>query len=362
MRGARPRTAGNFSKPDRLSSSPQRIFPRVRDPSTHPAEPIRRITRLAPSPTGALHLGNARTFLLTWAIARRHDWTILLRVDDLAGPRIKRAFVDDAIEDIRWLGLDWDGAPILQSTRLDFYRAAMRSLAAQGLLYPCDLSRSEIEAALEAPHDSVRGERRESRFPSSLRPDTRPLTFTREDEHFSWRVVVPDVSVDFEDAITGRQSRRPIDSVGDFIVWTRDGEPAYQLACAVDDLDFHVTDILRGDDLLDSAARQLLLFRALGREVNRPEPRQWHFPLVVGTDGRRLAKRHGDTRLRQYREHGVPPERIISLLARWSGIPAPPDLMSAEEFAAALDPDTIPRTPIVCTNEDDQWLRADFTS
>lgn len=323
-------------------------------PSSPP--PNNRVTRIAPSPTGALHLGNARTFLINWAMARRAGWRVLLRIDDLAGPRVKRHAVQDAIDDLCWIGLDWDGEPIHQTNRLDSYRAAMRKLAHQAKTYPSELSRRETEAALTAPHAPAPGDAAgEVRFPPELRPPLIPRDFDETAERTSWRFVVESESVPFVDGFAGSQCGAPAETVGDFVVWTKDGEPAYQLATVVDDHEFGVTDVIRGDDLLDSAARQLLLFRAL--EL-KPEPSFLHLPLVVGPDGRRLAKRHGDTRISAYREAGVPAERVIALLARWSGITTEVDAMTATEFAEAFRLDTMPHSQTVFTDEDDAWLRA----
>jgi len=321
-----------------------------------------RVTRLAPSPTGALHLGNARTFLLTWAVARRAGWRIVLRVEDLDGPRVKPGAVESCVALLEWLGIDWDDGPIVQSHDLEPHVDAMRRLARAGLVYPCDLSRAEIEAAASAPHDEPSSAAhetaaphpggREARFPPDLRP---PLIARDFDEHeTNWRFAVPTGPpgvVRFHDAFAGPQSRSPADTIGDFVVWTKRAQPAYQLAVVVDDHRQGVTDIIRGDDLLDSAARQLLLYRALSLA---PEPRYCHLPLVVGPDGRRLAKRHGDTRLDAYRARGVRPERVVGLLARWCGIDA--DEIDAREFGRRLDLATIPRSPVVMRPEDDVWL------
>lgn len=321
-----------------------------------------RVSRLAPSPTGALHLGNARTFLLTWAIARRAGWRIILRIEDLDGPRVKPGAVESCVALLEWLGIDWDDGPIVQSHDLEPHVEAMRRLARAGLVYPCDLSRAEIEAAASAPHDepsSIADEAaaplpvgREARFPPERRPPLAPREF--DERTSNWRFAVPIGSagvVRFDDAFAGPQSRSPADTIGDFVVWTKRAQPAYQLAVVVDDHRQGVTDVIRGDDLLDSAARQLLLYRAL---AFTPEPRYCHFPLVVGPDGRRLAKRHGDTRLDTYRARSVRPERVVGLLARWCGIEA--DEINAREFSDRLDLATMPRSAVVMRPEDERWL------
>jgi len=317
------------------------------------SSPAGQATRLAPSPTGALHLGNARTFIVNWALARRHGWQIVLRIDDLDGPRIKPGATDQTIRTLHWLGLDWDRGPIVQSADIGPYLCAMQRLARERRVYPCPLTRTQIEAAASAPQEGVH----ETRYPPSLRPAIRPESFN--DPRTNWRLAVDDETIRFTDAFAGKQVHHPARSVGDFVVWTRRSVPAYQLAVVVDDHRQGVTQVVRGDDLLDSTARQMLLRRALGLG---PEPAYTHLPLIVGPDGRRLAKRHGDTRLQTYRQAGTPPERIIGLLGSWCGMGGPhpdsPRSMSLGEFVERLDLDTMSRRPIVFTLEDHQWLLA----
>ncbi len=321
------------------------------------ASPSRKpgVTRLAPSPTGALHLGNARTFLVTWAIARQRGWDIVMRIEDLDGPRIKPGASDSAMDTLRWLGLDWDHGPIVQSDDLSPYTAAMRSLAERGLVYPCEMTRTEIEAAASAPQEAGGGVASESRFPPELRPPDFDIPKTFEIPETNWRFIVPDKSVTFDDDFAGPQSINPASTIGDFTVWTKRGQPSYQLAVVVDDIRHHVTHVVRGDDLLDSAARQTLLYRALGHAA---VPKWCHLPLVVGEDGKRLAKRHGDTRVSMYRDLGVPPERVIGMIADWCGVPGPRREMNAAEFAAIFDLATMPHERIVFTAEHDTWLRS----
>lgn len=304
-------------------------------------------TRLAPSPTGALHLGNARTFVINWALARRQGWHIVLRIDDLDGPRVKPGAGEQIIGTLRWLGLDWDEGPIFQSESIEPYERAMRELASRSLVYPCRLSRSQIEQAATAPH----ADEHETPFPSSLRPDARPRSF--DDTGTNWRLAVDDGRVRFNDAFHGEIGHDVAASVGDFVVWTKRAQPAYQLAVVVDDHEQGITQVVRGDDLLDSTARQLLLHRAL--DLDRV-PRYLHLPLITGPDGRRLAKRHGDTRVETYREAGVAAERILALLGRWSGL-GTPERISAASFADRLDLARISREAVVMTPEDDRWLR-----
>lgn len=332
------------------------IFGSVEPASTPPR------TRLAPSPTGALHLGNARTFLITWALARANGWRIVMRVEDLDTPRVKPETIDQALRDLEWLGVDYDEGPIIQSRDLEHHVEAMAALAAKGLAYPCELTRTQIEAAASAPHDAPTADDapgHEVRFPSSLRPADWSAPRLFESRETNWRFACPDAPeglVEFDDLFAGPQRVTPADTIGDFVAWTKRGTPSYQLAVVVDDQRQRATHVVRGDDLLDSAARQTLLYRALGFG---PPPTYLHLPLVKGADGRRLAKRHGDTRLSHYRARGVPPERIVALLARWSGVEdASEQAMSAAEFASRLALDRIPRTPIIFTPDDDAWLLA----
>lgn len=312
------------------------------------------VTRLAPSPTGALHLGNARTFLVNWALARAGGWRIVLRIEDLDGPRIKPGAAQALEDTLRWLGIDWDEGPLIQSADLAPYVQALRTLAERGAAYPCELSRAQIEAAASAPQQGTG----EVHFPASLRPagfvPGQPVPWPEDATTTGWRFATPPGEVVIDDVFAGRQVITPAETIGDLAIWTKRGTPSYQLAVVVDDARQGVTHVVRGNDLLDSAARQRLLSRALGLT---PEPRYLHLPLVLGGDGKRLAKRHGDSRVETYRAAGVKPERLIALIARWCGLGSP-QALTAREFADTLCLDRIPRGPVVFTPEDDQWLRS----
>lgn len=311
------------------------------------------LTRLAPSPTGALHLGNARTFLINWALAKQNGWRVLLRIEDLDGPRIKAGAAEHAIETLEWLGLDWEVGPIYQSADMQPYREALQYLVCEGLAYPCKCTRSQILAAsLSAPNAGDH----ELRYPGTCRLPTSSVADSRllDDPSISWRYVAPDQTVPFDDTFVGRTLFNPQQEVGDFLVATKQCQPSYQLAVVVDDARQGITHVVRGDDLLGCTSRQLQLYRALGLT---PEPCYTHVPLVVGEDGRRLAKRHGDTRVSSYRQLGVPRERLIGLLAEWCGLGERIE-MAPIEFAERFRLETLPPTQVTFSAADDRWLKA----
>ena len=308
-------------------------------------------TRIAPSPTGALHLGNARTFLVNWAIARQRGWEIVLRIEDLDGPRIKAGAAEDAIDLLGWLGIDWDEGPHYQLNDLKPYEQALGKLAEDGAIYPCRCTRKQIEAAsLSAPHV---GEH-ETCYPGTCRPaDAVSISTDQLDEQdVAWRVRVPAGEIGFVDEFTGRQQFDVQRTVGDYLVCTKAGLPSYQLAVVIDDARQGIDQIVRGDDLLASTSRQILLYEMLQLG---PSPAYTHLPLVIGTDGRRLAKRHGDSRLSHYRQQGATAERIVGLLAEWCGC-GPRRETTADEFLEQFDIGRLSPEAVVFEPTDDVWL------
>lgn len=273
--------------------------------------------RLAPSPTGYLHLGHARTFWLAQERARAAGGTLILRHEDLDPDRCKPEFVTALYADLRWFGLDWQEgpdvggphAPYSQSERTLLYREALRRLQAAGFVYPCTCSRKDILAAVTAPHAGDD----ELIYPGTCRPAGASPPGARSGGRApSWRFRVPDgATIEFTDGGFGPQRFVAGRDFGDFVVWRPDDVPAYQLACVVDDAAMGVTEVVRGADLLLSTARQLLLYRALGLTP----PAFFHGPLLTDRKGRRLAKRHDALCLRALRARGFTPEQ---LRARWS--------------------------------------------
>jgi glutamyl-tRNA synthetase len=262
--------------------------------------------RLAPSPTGLLHLGHARTFGTAQERARAAGGTLLLRNDDLDAARCRPEFVAAMLEDLRWFGLHWEEPVIAQSARLPLYRAALARLHALGCIYPDHRSRKDVLAAASAPHDG--DENDEPLYPPEFRPSAgTPLPPLTEPVSINWRFRVPDGEIlAFTDGNLGPQSAVAGRDFGDFLVWRKDDVPSYQLASVVDDAAIGITEVVRGADLLKSTFRQLLLFRALGA----PAPAFYHCPLVRDEHGVRLAKRHDALALRTLREQGRKPEEL----------------------------------------------------
>ena len=299
-------------------------------------------SRLAPSPTGALHLGNVRTFLLTWIHVRAAGGTLLLRLDDLDGPRVKPGAGKDALADLAWLGLAWDEAEgvLVQSARAAVYDAAADDLLRRGLAYPCVCTRSEVETAASAPHGpdgprypgTCRG--RFASLGDAARATGRPVAL---------RFVATPGPVPFEDLLFGPQAHDVAEETGDFVIRKSNGTAAYQLATVLDDAASGVDLVIRGSDLLPSTSRQLLLGRALGLAA----PAYLHLPLVVGPDGRRLAKRHGDTSVRTLRAAGWTAPALVGRVAATAGLCDPHEAMTPRALLARYDPSRLTREPVV---------------
>ncbi len=259
--------------------------------------------RLAPSPTGYLHLGHAATFWLAQERCRAHEGALILRVEDLDKERCRPEYAQALVEDLRWYGLVWQEGPYVQSDRPGLYQEAWRALARSGAVYPCTCTRRDVERAARAPHP---GEN-EAIYPGTCRPSRPVLVDLDEPGAVNWRFrTPPGEQVAFEDGRAGRQEFRVDKDFGDFLVWRKDGTPAYQLAVVVDDAAMGITEVVRGEDLLPATAQQILLYRALGRDV----PAFYHAPLVHGEDGQRLAKRSGAHSLRALRTAGVDPATL----------------------------------------------------
>ncbi|MEJ1930202.1 tRNA glutamyl-Q(34) synthetase GluQRS [Nostoc sp. NIES-2111] len=271
------------------------------------------LTRLAPSPSGDLHIGHARAFLAAWALARSQGGTVRLRIEDLDGPRVVPGAAERQMEDLRWLGLDWDGEVLYQSARTGYYDSVLAQLIKQGLISACYQSRQDVARAATAPH----GPEGVPPYPIALRP-ARPLALAELPHHTeaALRFSVPEGIVQFDDLFQGSQQQDVLQEVGDFVLRRRDGLYAYQLAVVADDIAQGVTHIVRGADLLFSTARQIQLWQALGAEP----PVFGHVGLVLNAAGEKLSKRDGAVTLRAIREQGTKPQALIGHLAASLGI------------------------------------------
>ena len=292
--------------------------------------------RYAPSPSGEIHLGNASTALLAWLSVRVHQGAFLLRLEDLDAPRVREGASARILDDLEWLGLDWDEgwdvggphAPYAQSARTGLYDAAFDRLREAGWVYPCFCSRKDIAAAVSAPQS--RGE--EARYPGTCRRRSEAETarLLAAGRVPAWRFRVPEDAPETFDDLSWQTWRG--DRPGDFVVRRSDGVPAYQLAVVVDDAAMEIDEVVRGDDLLASTLRQLLLYRALGL----PPPRFGHVPLLLGEDGVRLSKRHAGTSLRELREAGVGAAEVTGRLAALVGLLDRPEAVAAADLVSSF--------------------------
>ena len=292
--------------------------------------------RFAPSPTGDLHLGSAAAALVAWLRARAAGGALILRVEDIDTPRVIAGSEAGQLDDLRWLGLDWDEgpdvggphAPYRQSERTALYEGAIDRLATAGVVYLCDCSRREIASVASAPHSGEEG----PRYPGTCRRfGMRPRAWKRPP---AVRLALPEREVLIEDAYQGTLRQNPGRDVGDFVLRRGDGVHSYQLAVVVDDLEMEVAEVVRGFDLLASAPRQVLLAEMLG---GRP-PRFAHIPMVTGADGARLEKRNPRHTLHGLRDLGVAPQVVVAGLAASLGLIAsdrPGDLAPVDMLAAA---------------------------
>ncbi len=264
------------------------------------------VGRLAPTPTGLLHAGHARTFHAAWRRAREANGTICLRVEDLDPERCKAEFTDCMLEDLSWLGLDWDEGPVFQSRRKQLFHRMWSRLKECGWIYPSTVSRKEIRNVARAPHDDE--EQAEQVFPPELRTRPGEEKIFNSPAGVNWRFRVPDgKEIRFVDERCGEQCFKAGVDFGDFVVWRRDNVPAYELAVVADDVDMGITEVVRGEDLLKSTARQILIYQALDLH-----PPKWcHEGLLRDADGKRLAKRCGSCSIRELRERGLSPEEVI---------------------------------------------------
>lgn len=312
--------------------------------------------RYAPSPTGDQHLGNARTAIAAWWRARSAGSSFVMRVEDLDEPRTVPAAVSANLEELRWLGLDWDEgpdvdgphAPYRQSERHALYRTEIGRLKERGVLFECYLSRRELRELSSAPHGAapVYGER-ERRLNERIAAGKRA-----EGKSPSLRLRVPEAQLRFEDAVYGPQLFDTRRDVGDIVLRRADDAWAYQFAVVVDDYAMAVAEVVRGADLLASTAAQLLVYRALGYSA----PAFLHVPLLQDEEGERLAKRKGSLTLSSLRRQGVPPQRVLGLLAYTLGFLERPEPLEPNDLLDVGSLERLGREPYRLKREDLEWL------
>lgn len=327
------------------------------EPGAPDAGPV--VGRLAPSPTGLLHLGNAWAFLLAWLSARSKGGRVLLRMEDLDPQRSRPAFAAVIVEDLRWLGLDWDAGPdngeaapsprecpMVQSRRGHIYAEAIARLEAAGLTYPCFCSRKELRQLASAPHAGEEGPGAPDPCRSLMAPERERLFAAGR--HAALRLMSPDETVRFTDVLQGPQAFSPEAFGGDFALRRSDGVVAYQLAVAVDDGLMGVTEVVRGRDLLPSTPRQLLVMRFLGLTP----PTYAHIPLLLDAEGERLAKRHASLSLAALRAAGTRPEEVVGYLGRLAGINPGWQPVRPRELVGRFSPAALPRGDLRVMEED----------
>jgi len=312
--------------------------------------------RFAPSPTGMLHVGGARTALFNWLWARHNGGELVLRIEDTDEERSTEAMIEDILEGLAWLGIDWDEGPYFQSERADRHRAAVQDILEVGKAYPCFCTPEELAADREA------AKRRKEAYvyPGRCRRLNPEEAARRRDagESHTIRFAVPGGTTVWDDAVHGRTAFEN-ETIGDFIVLRTDGAPVYNLAVTVDDLDMAITHVIRGDDHVSNTPKQILLYRALGADP----PAFAHVPLILGEDKRKLSKRHGAVSVTAYREDGYLPEAFVNFLALLGWSPGDDrEVMSRGELVEAFALERITGKSAIFDTQKLEWLNGQHLS
>jgi glutamyl-tRNA synthetase len=308
-------------------------------------------TRFAPSPTGYLHIGGARTALFSWAYARKHGGSFVLRIEDTDVERSTQSAIDAILQGMHWLGLEWDEGPFYQMQRLPRYREAADRLIASGDAYWCYASKEELDAMRESQRARNLKPRYDGRWrpenaAGKSRPDVRPvLRFRNPDSGtVAWRDLVKGhIEID----------NRELD---DLVILRADGVPTYNFGVVVDDFDMGITHVIRGDDHVNNTPRQINILKALGA----PQPQYAHLSMILGDDGQKLSKRHGAVGVMQYDEDGYLPEAVINYLARLGWSHGDDEVFSVEQFCAWFDLDHITPSAAQFNTEKLRWLNAHY--
>ncbi|MEW5770818.1 MAG: glutamate--tRNA ligase [Pseudomonadota bacterium] len=306
-------------------------------------------TRFAPSPTGYLHLGGARTALFSWAYARRHQGTFILRVEDTDLERSTPENTQVILDAMQWLGLDYDEGPFYQTQRMERYKEVIQQMLAEGKAYHCYASKEELEAMREA--QMARGEkpRYDRRWrDSTATPPAGVAPVVRFKNPLDGEVVI-------DDLVKGRivVSNSELD---DLIIARSDGSPTYNFCVVVDDWDMGITHVIRGDDHVNNTPRQINILKALGA----PLPQYGHVPMILGHDGEKLSKRHGAVSVMQYEEDGYLPEALLNYLARLGWAKGDEEVFSMQQFTEWFDLGGISRSAARFNPEKLQWINQQY--
>ena len=309
-------------------------------------------TRFAPSPTGYLHIGGARTALFSWAFARRHCGTFVLRIEDTDLERSTPESVQAILDGMKWLGLDWDEGPYYQMQRMDRYREVVQQLLDEGKAYYCYASKEELDALREAQR--ARGEK--PRYDGRWRPENAkgrtPPAGVKPVVRFKNPL---DGEVTFNDLVKGPITFRNSE-LDDLVIARADGTPTYNFCVVVDDWDMKITHVIRGDDHVNNTPRQINILRALGAEP----PQYAHVPMILGADGERLSKRHGAVSVMQYAEEGYLPEALLNYLARLGWSHGDDEIFSMRQFVEWFDLEHISRSAAQFNPEKLLWLNQQY--
>ena len=311
-------------------------------------------TRFAPSPTGYLHIGGARTALFCWAYARKHGGKVILRIEDTDLERSTEASVQVILDAMRWLGLDWDEGPFFQMQRLARYREVAEKLIAQGKAYRCWASKEDLDAMRE--RQRARGEK--PRYDGRWRPERAKAAglVPPADRAPVVRFRNPDEGeVGFHDLVKGAITVANAE-LDDLVLLRADGVPTYNFGVVVDDLDMNITPVIRGDDHVNNTPRQVNIFHALGA----PLPEFAHVPMILGADGERLSKRHGAVSVMQYQEDGYLPEALVNYLARLGWSHGDEEMFTVEQFLEWFDLAHISRSAAQFNPEKLRWLNHQY--
>lgn len=312
--------------------------------------------RFAPSPTGFLHVGGARTALYNWLIARKQNGVFILRIEDTDVLRSSEEMVDVILNSLRWLGLNWDEGPYFQSTRLDMYRKAANKLLEEGKAYRCFCKPEDLNARREAA-TKEKGFWKYERICYTLKPEEIEANL-KSGKPYAIRFLVPEGSTSFQDLVHGEISldHGPVD---DFVLLRSDGHPTYHLSVVVDDIDMRITHVVRGDDHISNTPKQLMLYEGLGANP----PLFAHLPLILGPDKKRLSKRHGSVAVEEYQNQGILPETLVNFLALLGWNPGDErEILSREELIQEFDLSKVNSSNAVFDVKKLHWMNAKYLS